>query len=80
MDMQLPKPAVPYRYTRLCSDMNCQSTRCVKKKCPVRPECDGKNCQSAKHMCYDKKCHVKSESEGTRFSAHMQSVLKTACK
>ena len=35
-NMQLPKPAVPYKYTRLCSNKNCQSTRCFKKKYPVR--------------------------------------------
>ena len=34
-DMQLPKPAVPYEYRRLCKDKNCQSTRCYKS--PVRP-------------------------------------------
>ena len=50
IDMQLPKPAIPYKYKRLCSDKNCQSTRCFKKKCPVRPVCDDKNCQSANIM------------------------------
>ena len=53
MDMLLPKPAVPYQYKRLCSDKNCQSTRCFKKKCPVRPMCEDKNCQSAKPMDYE---------------------------
>ena len=46
----LLKPAVPYQYKRLCSDKNCQSTRCFKKKCPVRPVCDDKSCQSANLM------------------------------
>ena len=36
MDMQLPKPAIPYKYTRLCSDKNCQSTRCYQKKDSMR--------------------------------------------
>ena len=31
-NMQLPKPAVPYKYTRLCSDKNCQSARCYQEK------------------------------------------------
>ena len=43
MDMRLPKPAIPYKYTRLCSDKNCQSTRCYKKHEYIK--CD-KNCQS----------------------------------
>ena len=30
MDMWLSKPTVPYKYTRLCNDRNCQSTRCYK--------------------------------------------------
>ena len=30
-EMQLPKPAVPYEYRRLCKDQTCQSTRCYKK-------------------------------------------------
>ena len=34
-DVQLPKPTVPYAYSRLCKDRNCQSARCY--KCPVRP-------------------------------------------
>ena len=52
MDMWLPKPAI----TRLCSDKNCQSTRCFKKRCPVRPMyVYDKNCQSANNMCFDKK-------------------------
>ena len=51
VDMQLPKPAVPYKYTRLCSDKNCQSTRCYKIKSPKRPMCgDDKNCQSTQCM------------------------------
>ena len=36
----LPKPAVPYLYSRMCKDKDCQSTRCYKKR-----NCD-KNCQS----------------------------------
>ena len=27
MNMWLPKPAVPCKYTRLCNDKNCRSTR-----------------------------------------------------
>ena len=53
-DVWLPKPAVPYEYRRLCSDMNCQSTRWYRS--PMRPMYD-KNCQSANMMW--------SESEGT---------------
>ena len=46
-DMQLPKPA----FTRLCSDKNFRSTRCFKKKSPVRPMYGyDKNCQSANMM------------------------------
>ena len=30
----LPKQAVPGQYKRLCSNKNCQSTRCYRKKCP----------------------------------------------
>ena len=42
--MQLPKPA-----RKQVIHKNCQSTRCFsfKKKCPVRPVCDDKNCESA---------------------------------
>ena len=32
----LPKPVVPYQYTRLCNDKNCQSTWCFKKKDQVK--------------------------------------------
>ena len=47
MDIQLPKSV---RKQVICK--NCQSTRCFssKKKCPVRPVCDDKNCQSANLM------------------------------
>ena len=38
MDMQLPKPALPYEYRRMCSDKNCQSTRCYRN--PMRPMYD----------------------------------------
>ena len=31
LDVQLPKPAVLHKYKRLCSDKNCQSTRCYTK-------------------------------------------------
>ena len=31
-NVQLPKPAVPYGYSRLCKDKDCQSTRCYKKR------------------------------------------------
>ena len=51
-NMWLPKPAVLYKYRRLCSDKNCQSTRCYRKRVY------DKNCQSANIM-------QKSESEGT---------------
>ena len=44
MDMWLPKTAVPYKYTRLCSDKNCQSARCYKKKN------SDKNCQGTKFI------------------------------
>ena len=54
-NMQLPKPATPSSCKKLCSYKNCQSTRFYKKKCPVRPVCTDKNCQSGKCMCYDKK-------------------------
>ena len=47
-DMWLPKP-VPNEYRRMCSDKNCQSTRCysTKKKSPVKlMNKYDKNCQS----------------------------------
>ena len=47
MDMQLPKPALPYKYTRLCNNKSCQSTRCCKKS--EYTKCD-KNCQSTQYM------------------------------
>ena len=31
-NMQLLKPTVLYEYSRLCSDKNCQSTRCYNKE------------------------------------------------
>ena len=47
MNVQLPKPAVLYKYRRLCSDKNCQSTRCYKKKSAMRPmHTYDKHCQS----------------------------------
>ena len=49
--MQLPKPAVLHKYRRLCSDKNCQSTRCYQKRSPMRPiQKYDKNCQSANMM------------------------------
>ena len=56
--MQLPKPAMEQATYKLNQDSkNCKSDRCFSftKKCPVRPVCDDKNCQSAKHMCCDEK-------------------------
>ena len=55
MDMQSKEPAMQSsfkkKYVPLCSDKNCQSTRCYKKKSPKRPMCgDNKNCQSANIM------------------------------
>ena len=67
--MWLPNPAMEQSNPE---DNNYHSTSCFKKKCPVRPVCDDKNCQSAKHMCCDKECHVKSEE--THFSSHIWSV------
>ena len=52
-DMQLPQPAI----TRLCSNKNCQCTRCYKKKNYE------KNCQS----------YVKSVSEGTMLFSYVDS-------
>ena len=60
MDMQLPKPAVPYKYTRLCSDKNCQSTRCYKKKN------SDKNCQETKSI------HMQPLKPEMKNSSHMQ--------
>ena len=54
MDMWSKEPVMQSsfkkRHAPLCSDKNCQSTRCFKKKCPVRPVCNDKNYQSAKFM------------------------------
>ena len=50
----LLKPAVLDQYKRLCCDKNCQTTRCYRKKCPVRPMCgDDKNCQSPKKLIWN---------------------------
>ena len=49
MNVQLPKPTVPYEYRILCKDKNCQSTRFYnfKKKSPMEPIHNyDKNCQS----------------------------------
>ena len=46
--MQLSNPAVKqstYKWHQ--GGRNCQSNRCFKKKCPLRPVYNGKNCQSA---------------------------------
>ena len=48
---QLNQPS----YKKMCSDKNCQSTKCMQPKEPTSHKCDDKNCQSAKHMCCDKK-------------------------
>ena len=54
--VQLPKPAMEQSTYKFNQDSkNCQSDRCFKKKCPVRPVCNGKNCQSANNMCCDEK-------------------------
>ena len=55
IDMWSVEPAT---YKKMCSDKNCQSKRCCKKKSPVRPVWDDKNCQSAKTVHY-RKCHIK---------------------
>ena len=47
MDMQSVGPAT---YKKMCSDKNCQSTRCYKKNSPVRQVCNDKNHQSDKAM------------------------------
>ena len=49
----------------LCHDKNHQSTRCYKKKYPVRSKCDDRNCQS--NVCSDKNCQT-----------HMQLVTKSS--
>ena len=72
MDIWWVEPAT---YKKICSDKNCQYTRCCKKKSPVRPVCDDKNCQSSKTMYY-RKCQVNSARTQ---STHMWSVPKTAC-
>ena len=46
MDMWLPKPAVLYKYSSLCNDKNCQSTKCYSYK---KKNYD-KNCWSAYMM------------------------------
>ena len=51
--MHSPKPAIQSSYQKsLCSDKNCQSTRCYKKRYPVRSIWHDKNCQSTR--CYKK--------------------------
>ena len=51
------EPATQSSYKKsVCSDTNCQSTRCCKKKYPVRSVCDDKNCQST--VCSDKNCQT----------------------
>ena len=68
MNMQLPKPAIPYRYTRLCSDKNCQSKRCYKKTDQVRSVCSDNNCLEIPHVNMQPKKPI----------YHMQSVTKTS--
>ena len=49
--MQLPKPAMEQSTNSFNQDSkNCQSDRCFKRKCSVRPVFNDKNCQSANLM------------------------------
>ena len=48
------------------------------EKCPVRTVCDDKNCQSAKHMCFDEECHENLNLK--ELILFMQSGPKTDCK
>ena len=73
MDMWSVEPAT---YKKMCSDKNCQSTRCYKKKGPMRLVCDDKNWQYTKTMYY-RKCLVKSARTQ---STHMWSVPKITCQ
>ena len=71
MDMWLPKPAIPYKHARLCSDKNCQSKRCYRKKSPVRPMYgNDKNCQEIPNV------HVWPKKQAKE-SSHMLSVTKS---
>ena len=64
MDMQSVEPVTQSSYKKsLCSDKNCQSTRCYKKKYPVRSVCNDRNCLST--VCSDNNCQT-----------HMWSVTK----
>ena len=68
MNMQLPKPAIPYKYTRLCSDKDCQFTRCYKKKDQVKSVCSGNNCLEIQNINMQPKKPI----------SHMRSVTKTS--
>ena len=49
MDVQSKEPQFIFKkkHVPLCSDKNCQSTKCYRKKSPVRTRCsNAKNCQS----------------------------------
>ena len=67
-DVQLPKPTVPYEYSRLCKDKNCQSTRCYK-------------CQVIPMYNYDKKLSVTRNNLNLKelcyYQFHMQTAIKT---
>ena len=68
MNMWLPKPAIPYRYKRLCSDKNCQSTRCYKKKDKVKSVYSDNNCLEIQNVNMQPKKPIN----------HMWSVTKTS--
>ena len=65
MNMWLPKPAVPCKYTRLCNDKNCRSTRWYKKMC------SDKNCQEIPMFI----CSQRSQQENQVISGQWPSQV-----
>ena len=73
MKIQSKEPAMQYSFKKkhipLCKDKNCESTRCYRKKSPVRPMYDNdKNCQEIPNVKMRPKWPI----------SHMQSVTKTS--
>ena len=73
MDMQSKEPTMQSSFKKkhvpLCKDKTCQSTRCYRKKSPVRPMYgNGKNCQEIKNVQIRPKKPI----------SNMQSVTKSS--
>ena len=67
---QMQSMTKPMWSVRRLNMLQTSNQKCIYEEGQFRPECDDKNCQFAKPICYVK-------SEGTQ-SSYMQSVTKTA--